>query len=191
MSDAQEDALVEDGAADDEEGEGGKGKKKKFAGPSPLLITILKFVGIGLAAIVLIITVSIITYNLLSKGGKQQTNIPITESYIGKKPQYQMFTLIGPVSTRTKDSTPYTVQIDMIIGYDTNDNAAGSELTARQFELRDFLRRFFNSKTAYDLRPENEERIKQEIRETLNTQVLDTARVRIILFNRFDVMESG
>jgi flagellar FliL protein len=194
MSDAQDDEVLESGdGADGGDAEGGgKGKKKKKGrGIGALLPTILKFAGIGLALVALIVTVSIITYSLLSKGGKQQTAIPTTESYLGKKPQYQMFTLIGPISTRTNDSTPYTVQVDMILGYDMNDNATGSELTVRQYELRDFMRRYFNGKSARELRPENEERIKQEIRETLNTQMLDKARVRIILFNRLDVMETS
>jgi flagellar FliL protein len=188
MADENED-LMDEGEGGGDEG-GGK-KKKKGGGLGTLLPTLLKFVGLGLAAVILIVTVSVITYNLLSKGGKSQTAIPVTESYIGTKPQYQMFTLLGPVSTRTRDPVPYTVRVDMIIGYDMNDTAASGELTQRQYELRDFLRRYFMQKSAAELRPENEEQVKREIRELLNTQVLDKARVRVVLFNTLDVMEAG
>jgi flagellar basal body-associated protein FliL len=164
-------------------------KKKKGSGLAKLLPSLLKFVGIGLGAVILGVTVSVITYNLLSKGGKQQTLIPVTESYLGTKPQYQMFRLIGPITTRIHDS--YTVRVDMIIGYDPNDNAAGAEFTARQDQIRDFLRRYFRAKTSVELYPENEEQIKREIREQINTQIMDKARIRIILFNTFDVMETG
>jgi flagellar FliL protein len=187
MSDQE---LLEEGEGA-EGGEEGAQKKKKSSGLGNFLPTLLKFVGLGLGAVILIVTVSIITYNALSKGGKQQTAIPVTESYQGTKPQFQMFKLLGPVTTKTKDPVPYSVRIDMIIGYDPNDNAAGTEFTARQDQIRDFLRRYFLSKTAAQLRPENEDQIKRELREQINTQIMDKARIRIILFNTFDVMETG
>jgi len=83
---------------------------------------------------------------------------------------------------------PFSVVVDMVIGYDLNDNAAASEFTGRLYELRDFVRMFFKSKTADELRPENEPRIKQEILEMLNTRILNSGRARIILFNQLDVM---
>ena len=188
MSDDNEELMEDEGAAG-----GGEDKKKKKGGGAlgGLLPTLLKFVGLGLAAVVLIVTVSVITYNLLSKGGKTQTTIPVTESYLGTKPQYQMFTLLGAVTSKTRDPVPWTVRADMIIGYDMNDVAASSELTQRQYELRDFLRRYFMGKSAAELRPENEEQVKREIRELLNTQILDKARVRIILFNTLDILETS
>ena len=76
----------------------------------------------------------------------------------------------------------------MVIGYDLNDNVAQAELTGRLYELRDFVRVFFKGKTADDLKPESEPRLKQEILERLNTQILSSGRARIILFNQLDVM---
>ncbi|MDR1468356.1 MAG: flagellar basal body-associated FliL family protein [Spirochaetaceae bacterium] len=184
MSDQE---LLDDGDAGGDEGE----KKKSGGGRlRNLLPTLLKFVGIGLGAVILIVTVSVITYNLLSKGGKQQTAIPVTESYLGTKPQYQMFNLLGPITVRTKDPA-YTVRVDMVIAYDENDNTSGAEFTSRQVEIRDFLRQYFRGKTAQDLSPENEARVKMEIQQQINTQILDKARIRKILFNTFDVMETG
>jgi flagellar FliL protein len=171
---------------------GGEGEKKKsgVGRLGNLLPTLLKFVGLGLGAVILIVTVCVITYSLLSKGGKQQTAIPVTESYLGTKPQYQTFNLLGPMTVRMRD-TEYTLRVDMIIGYDENDNTSGAEFTARQDEIRDFLRQYFRSKTFQDLSPENEERVKMEIQQQLNTQILNKARVRKILFSTFDVMETG
>jgi flagellar FliL protein len=184
MSDQE---LLDDGEVGGDEGE----KKKSGGGRlGNLLPTLLKFVGLGLGAVILIVTVSAITYGLLSKSGKQQTAIPITESYLGTKPQYQMFNLLGPMTVRTRDPA-YTVRVDMIIGYDENDNTSGAEFTARQVQIRDFLRQYFQSKSADQLRPENEAQVKREIREQINTQIMDKARIREIFFNAFDVMETG
>jgi flagellar FliL protein len=77
----------------------------------------------------------------------------------------------------------------MIIGYDLNNTAAQTELISRQYELRDFVRNYFNGKYVSDLQPDNEKKLKADIRQTLNDSFLDTARVRIILFDKFDVNE--
>lgn len=162
---------------------------KKASGLAALLPNLLKFVAIGLGALVFIVTVSVITYNILNKGGQSQSVIPANSPFVGARPQYQMFTSIGLIRTSTKDALPYSVVVDMVVGYDMNDNTAASELTGRLYELRDFVRVFFKSKMADELNPENEPRLKQEILEQLNTKVLNSARARIILFNQLDVMQ--
>ncbi|MDR0598808.1 MAG: flagellar basal body-associated FliL family protein [Treponema sp.] len=161
------------------------GKKAKAGGFLP---TLLKFAAIGLGALIFIVTVAAITYNILSGRGESQTVIDPTSEYIGTRPQYATFSLIGQIATRTRDQTHTTV-VDMLIEYDLNNNAAQTELTARVAQLRDFTRQYFAQKYANELEPENENRLKQEIRELLNTRYLDTAKVRGILFNKLDVME--
>jgi flagellar FliL protein len=171
--------------------ESGGASKKRGGGLGNLLPTILKFVAIGLGALIFIITVCVITYNIMNKGGKSQTVITDPSSpYVGKRPEYNYYDMIGSITTRTKDfPTASTVTVEMIIGYDLNDLNASSELVNRRYELRDFTRRFFTGKYASDLVPEREEELKKEIREMLNTRFLDTARARIILFNKLDVSE--
>ena len=161
---------------------------KKASGLAALLPNLLKFVAIGLGALIFIVTVSVITYNILNRGGQNQTILPVNSPFVGARPTYSYFTLIGQVRTSTRDPIPHAVTVDMIIGYDENENATAIELTNRVFELQDFLRVFFKSKTAHELRPDNEPRIKQEILEHLNTRILNTGRARIILFRQLDVM---
>jgi flagellar FliL protein len=163
---------------------------KKTAGLVALLPNLLKFLAIGLGALVFIVTVAAITFNILSKGGKNQTAVAEPSSpWVGKRPEYQMFTSIGAVRTRTKDATPYSIVVDMVIGYDINDKNAQNELTSRLYELKDFVRSFFSGKYREDLLPVNEARLKQEIVEALNTRVLASSKARIVLFNQLDVME--
>ena len=166
---------------------GGESSKPKGGG-SGFLPTLLKFVAIGLGALIFIVTVAVITYKILSGGGESQTVLDPTSEYIGTRPQYAAFTLIGQINTRTRDQN-HTVMVDMLLEYDLNNNAAQTELTGRVNQLRDFTRNYFASKYYNELEPENEARIKQEIREILNTRYLDTAKVRGILFNRLDLME--
>ncbi|MDR1506086.1 MAG: flagellar basal body-associated FliL family protein [Treponema sp.] len=168
---------------------GAGGPAKKTGGISGLLPNLLKFVAIGLGALVFIVTVAAITYNILNGRGESQTVLNPTAEFIGTRPQYAAFTLIGQLNTRTRDRN-HTVVVEMLIEYDLNNNAAATELTARVNQLRDFTRNYFASKYADDLRPEHEEELKVEIREILNTRYLDTAKARNILFNKLDVMES-
>ncbi|MDR0316298.1 MAG: flagellar basal body-associated FliL family protein [Treponema sp.] len=170
--------------------EAGSSAKKK-GGVGSILPTILKFAAIGLGALIFIVTVSVVTFSIMNKGGKQQTAVvDPTSPYQGKRPIYTYYTGIGSVSTKTKDVVGYSVTVDMILGYDPEETAAAVELAGRQYELRDFVRRYFTGKYAADLAPEREEQLKQEIREILNTRFLDTTRVRIVLFNKLDVMEA-
>jgi len=111
--------------------------------------------------------------------------------YIGLRPEYSFYDQIGSIHVRTRDfPVSSSVSVDMIIGYDLGDLQAGAELIARRLELREFVRRYFVGKYAAELAPEREEELKEEIREILNTRFLDTARARVIIFNRLDVMEN-
>lgn len=163
---------------------------KKASGLTALLPKLLKFAALGLGAIIFIVTVSVITYSFLNKGGKTQTAIPANSSYVGAKPEYSWFSTIGVIRTTTNDPVPYAVMVDMLIGYDMGDTTSAAELTARLPELTDFVRSFFRSKKADDLKPENEAKLKQQILERLNTKVLNTARARSIQFKQLDVMQT-
>jgi flagellar FliL protein len=165
------------------------GGSKKPSGLAALLPNLLKFVAIGLGALIFIITVSVITYNILNKGGASQTVVPENSPYTGSRPLYASFTAIDSIRTGTKDPTPYSVVVKIIFQYDLNDNATATELTGRIYELTDFIRTFFRSKMAAELQPENEARLKQEIIELINTRVLSTAKIRNIQFTQLDVME--
>jgi flagellar FliL protein len=185
MGDADENLdLEDDGGA-----EGAAAPKK--AGGGGVLPNLLKFIAIGIGALIFIVTVAVITFTIMSKGGgKAQTAVADpTSPYIGKRPEYANYTLIGQVTTRTRDKIVTNVTVEMILQYDLNNNQAATELTARQYDLRDFVRQYFSGKSAAELTPENELRLKHEIQEILNTRVLDTAKVRNVLFLKLDIME--
>jgi len=169
---------------------GSTSKKRGISGLGNLLPTILKFVAIGLGATIFIITVSWVTVNFVTKRGASQTTISDPSSpYVGKRPEYAMYTMLGTIQTRTRDfPASSSVAVEMVIGYDLNDQAASAELISRQIELQDFVRRYFTGKYAAELAPEREEELKAEIREMLNTRFLDKARARVILFRKLDVM---
>jgi flagellar FliL protein len=151
---------------------------------------IMGLIGIILQILpVIFVTGSLIAFNIMKNGEKNQVEIIDPNSpYIGKQLEYSWYTGIGSLTTRIKDHN-YSVTVDMILGYDLYNTVATSEMESKQYELRDFVKIYFSEKNTSELQPENEERLKQEIRDILNTRFLETARIRIILFNKLDVFE--
>jgi flagellar FliL protein len=183
----EDEGLVEDGGGG-EEGAGDAAKK----GGGGFLPKILKFVAIGLAALVFIVTIVIVTFNFMNGSGKQaQAQIPQTESYAAIKPIYSTYDGVGQVTTRTRDPTPWMISVNPILEYDMNDTATQTELIGRRMQLIDFFRRYFSGKYAPELQPGNEGLVKSEIQELLNTTVLDKARIRGVLFTQFEVFEAA
>ena len=180
MSDSEE--LDIDGG---DSPDAGTAPKKKGA-LGALLPTILKFAAIGIGAVIFIVTVSYFTVRLTKDDGKSQTVTDPTSPYLGKRPLYSYYNDIGQITTKTRDAASVTVVVNL--GFDQNDTVTSGELLSRKLELRDFVRSYFTGKYANDLLPENETRLKQDIMEILNTRFLDTGKVRIILFDRLDVL---
>ncbi|MDR2864613.1 MAG: flagellar basal body protein FliL [Spirochaetaceae bacterium] len=180
----------------DDEVELGEGTDGAEGAPEPkksgngLIPKILKFVAIGLGAIIFIVTIVFITFGFLNGSGKQAAVIPQTDSYAAIKPVYATYDGVGTIMTRTRDPTPYNVVANPILEYDLNDNATQAELIGRKTQLIDFFRRYFSSKYQTELGSDNEAKVKNEIQELLNTTVLDKARVRGVLFTQFDLFET-
>jgi len=168
----------------------GVGKSKRKGGLAALLPIILRFAAIGIAAVIFIVTVSVITVRVMRSDGTPQTSTDPASPFVGVPPVRQWFGEIGTIITQTSDSTPTTVTVVMLLGHDLGDTAASSELFSRQNELRDFTRRFFAGRTADELTPANEARLRREIMDILNTRYLSNARVRDVIFTRLDVLES-
>jgi flagellar FliL protein len=153
---------------------------------------IMGLVGISLPILYIIFVtgISIITYNIMKKEKASTVIYDPTVPNEGAKPTYSYYSDIGTITTTTKDEE-HSVTVEISIGYDLNDNdeEATFELLSRRYEIREFVRRYFMGKTAEELSSQNEENIKQEIRELLNTRLLETARISIILFTSLDVKE--
>jgi flagellar basal body-associated protein FliL len=167
-----------------------KGKAYKYHGMATAGF-ILGIIGCILLVLPIIFTTgSIITYNIANKG-KQSTEIDINSPYLGKQPNYSYYNHLGLITVRTRDfPIGYFVTVDISIGYDFGDTVAGAEFINRREELNDFIRRYFAGKYSVELIPEKEEELKAEFREMLNTRFLDTAKARLIIFNKLEVIEN-
>ena len=97
--------LTDDQGMDDNIGVENPVKAKK-TGFIPML---LKYIALALAALIFIVTVVVITVNLMSKRGRSQSEYPIAEEYRDSREVLQYYSAIGAVKAFTCDVVPGTV----------------------------------------------------------------------------------
>ena len=167
---------------------GGESAPKK-GGAKNALPQLLKFVLIGVVAVIFIVTIVVVTTAILNKGGSSQTAIPVNEEYTVKRESYDWYTSLDQIRTSTSDAVPASVSVTIALGYKKEDKAASTEITERRIEIIDFLRRFFSEQTIEDLRPQNEEVLRQQIRDQINDDIFSNARIRDVRFTGKDVVQ--
>ena len=163
--------------------------EKKSKGLGGLLPTLLKWVAIVLGAIILIVTVVVITMKIVGGNTSQQAVIPVSQEYGSKREVLDWYTSLGQVSTKTSDSIPASVIVEVVLGYKQADKAASTEITQRQIEIKDYLRRYFTELTVEDLRPRNEEKRRIEIRNAINDDILSSSKIRDVRFLSLQIIE--
>ena len=161
---------------------------KKKGGGGGFLPTLLKFVALGLGAVILIVTVVIVTMKIMGGNNTQQAVVPVTEEYSTNRELLDWYTSLGTLRTKTSDSMPASVMVEVVLGYKKEDKATSTEITQRSIELKDFLRRYFTQKTAEELAPQNEENLKIEIRNAINDQILSSSKIKDVRFMQLDVI---
>lgn len=162
-----------------------KGKKGGLKGAFP---TLLKFILIGVVALIFIITVVVVTVMIINKGGSSQTPVPVSEEYTVRRESYDWYTSLDQIRTSTSDPVPANVTVTIALGYQKDDRTAATEITERRIEIIDFLRRFFSEQTYEDLLPQNEEVLRQQIRDQINDDILSNSRIRDVRFTAKDVV---
>ncbi|MBE6349790.1 MAG: flagellar basal body protein FliL [Spirochaetaceae bacterium] len=178
---ADEDLNIDD--------EGAIGSSKKSGGAGGLLPSLLKWIAIGVAMIILVVTVVIITMKVVNTNSPVQTATPISQDYVGRREVLDWYTSLGSIRTKTSDAIPASVVVDVVLGYKSQDKITSAEITSRQIEIKDFLRRFFTEKTASELKPQNEDKLRIEIRNTINDDILSTSKIKDVRFLSLDVIE--
>jgi flagellar protein FliL len=181
MADSDDLGLGEDSGGEDL-------GRKKSGGAKAIIPTILKWVAIGVAAVIFIVTICVIVVSIMNKGGKQQTVVPVSQEYTEKREILDWYTSLDQVRCQTNDPVPASVVVQVALGYKKDDKAASTEITARTVEIRSFLRRYFSERTAEELKPYNEQFLRQQIRDQINDDILSTSRIRDVNFTSFDVV---
>jgi len=183
--------MADDNAADDiGDLDEGATTTKKSGGLKGAFPQLLKWILIALAAVIFIVTVVWCAVYFIGKGGKKQTdNGPIGQVYTTKREVYDWYTSLDQIRTNTDEEIPSSVVVQVALGYKKDDKAASTEITNRRIEITDFLRRFFSEQTSMDLKPQNEEILRQNIRDQINDEILSDTSIRDVRFTTLDVVQ--
>ncbi len=165
------------------------GEAGKPARGGGIIPTILKWVAIVVGAIILIVTVVVITMNIMNKNSPSQTVIPTSEDYVKSREVLDWYSSIGQIRTKTSDANPCSVVVEVVLGYKTQDKVTSTEITQRQIEIKDFIRRYFTQKSASELKPQNEREMQIEIRNSINDDILTNSKIKDVRFMSLEVIE--
>ena len=119
----------------------------------------------------------------------RQAVIPVSREYVGRREVLDWHTSLGQIATRTNDAIPASVIVEVVLGYKQADKAVSTEITQRQTEIKDYLRRYFTALTVEDLRPRNEEERRSEICNAINDHILSSSEIRDVRFLNLQVIE--
>ncbi|GAB1432619.1 hypothetical protein MASR2M29_12440 [Spirochaetota bacterium] len=158
--------------------------KPKARGGGKAILGLLKWIAVGLGAVIFIIVIVVITVSILNRQAKPMSSIPSSEEYQRATPVWATFTSLDQITTNTIDKEPWAIMVKINIAYDTSDKTVQTELNERKHQLQDALRAFFSTKKIEALMPDKEFELKAEIREMLN-RMLNKPAIKDIYFQTF------
>ncbi|MFI3258006.1 MAG: flagellar basal body-associated FliL family protein [Spirochaetales bacterium] len=167
---------------------GASTSSKKGGALGGLLPSLLKWIAIAIGAIILIVTVVVITMQILGTNQTATTAIPVSADYTPQREVYSWYENLPDIRTKTDDAIPASVVVTVVLGYDLDNTTTSSEITARRIEIQDYLRKYFSSKRRAELTPQNEDALKLEIKNDIN-DILTQSAIRDVRFLSFDIVE--
>jgi flagellar FliL protein len=169
------------------EGSGGKESKQKVGFLPAIVIQVLKWGAIILGLIIFVVTVVIVTLNIIGAGGPGQARTDITEDYQQDLPVYSYYAL-DELRGITSDEVRRTFVVEVQIGYDEGDDVTLNEILKRKVPMTDILLGWFSDqRAAYLLNNTNREEIRNKIKALLN-RIL-TRDIREVRFTKFQVLD--
>ena len=184
MSDEQQDLNLEDVGAGSED----------VAGPrsggilSGMLLTILKWAAIGIGAVIIVVTTTIITVRIVSKGNQQQGLAAVSPAYEAKAAPLAFYDDIEQIRGQTADDPPAIFLMSVSLGYDPKDKEVSTEIGNRKREIQDLILKDIAQKKAADLAPGMYDSIQADILNQIN-MLMSTGKVKKVTFRQFVVQK--
>ena len=166
------------------------GGKKKVGFLPGIVIQILKWAAIALGAVIFIVTVVVITMNIMNRGTTTQSRLPEVEAYEGAPEILSWFGNIGEIRTPTADERRHTVMAKILIGYPRDSKRVQSELIDRTPWITELVRSYFSSHTASELLgPQNEQRVQEELKARINNIMTEGKIKEVIFGDTYNIVE--
>ncbi len=177
---ADEEQFLDDDVTGEEEQAGGA-KPGLLSG---LLLTVLKWAAIGLAAIILVATVSYVTYSLFSSG-KQSTGLSqFSPEYEQDEVEMEFFTnMLDNIRGQNADDSPKTFVVKVSIGYEKGNTTLQTELIGKTEQIQNMILKFFGQKSSSELVTQNFVTLESDLVAKLNHSLLRTGQIEKVLIH--------
>lgn len=151
---------------------------------SGALINVLKWIAIGLAAIILIATVSYVTFSLLVRGSQPQGLPEFSVDRPSAEIPLQYFNnQLSDIRGQTADNPPLSFVASVSIGYPEGSTKVQTELIAKTEQIQNAILIYLGRKTARELTTANLPVLEEEIKNLLNTRIMRQGLVHSVLFS--------
>ncbi len=184
MSDEQQDLNLEDVGAGAEDVSG----PRRGGLLSGMLLTILKWAAIGIGAVIIVVTTTIITVRIASKGNNPQGLAAISPAYGGKAAPLASYDNIEQIRGQTADDPPAIFLMQVSLGYDPKDKAISVEIGNRSREIQDLILKNISRKKAADLSPGNYDVVQNELKDQINS-IMTEGKIQAVMFRQFVVQK--
>ncbi|KGM42629.1 hypothetical protein S1OALGB6SA_418 [Olavius algarvensis spirochete endosymbiont] len=163
-------------------------KKNRFF--SEGVARILMFIAIGIIALLVSITVSVLTYRFMDRGSRTRQFPVLSDTYETEIPNYAIWSFLSDdgydLRAQTADIERFTVSVRIKLGFDSNRyRELNGELTAKNDALMDTIRFYFSQRTREQL--SDEVTVKQELMSRINS-LLSRGEVEQVLFLQYQVI---
>ena len=152
-----------------------------------VVLRLLKWVALGLGAVIFIVTIVVVTVSILNKG-PQNVVYPSDSLEYSELPDILQWYDLKEIRVRTADEHPITVVLHPKLGYEMENTGVQTDLIARNEIIVDRIRSFFANKKASELTADKEKQIKNELKQAINRLVKDSS-VQEIIFLDFNIIE--
>jgi flagellar FliL protein len=152
------------------------------------LVRILKWVAIGLGFVILGVTTTVVTFQLVNRGRSGTELREISPEYEAKSPPLNYDDTLEEIRGVTSDEVPAIFSARVSLGYEPGDQQLAVEITARKREIQNIVLLYLSNKKKDQLRPERYAQIQEELRSSIN-RVLREGQIQKVVFRDFVVTQ--
>jgi len=184
MSDEEGLSLEDVGAGPDEIAPAGR-----KAGFLPaILVRALKWVAIGLGFVILGVTTTVVTFNLVNRGRAGSDLREISPEYSARPEPLNYDDTLEEIRGVTADEVPAIFSARISLGYEPGKQQLAIEIAARKREIGNIVLLYLSNKRSAELRPENYRQIQEDLRSQIN-RVLKEGQIEAVVFRDFVVTQ--
>jgi flagellar basal body-associated protein FliL len=184
MSDEEGLSLEDVGAGPDEIAPAGR-----KAGFLPtFLVKALKWVAIGLGFVILGVTTTVVTFNLVNRGRAGSELREISPEYSARPEPLNYDDTLEEIRGVTSDEVPAIFSARISLGYEPGKQQLAIEIAARKREIGNIVLLYLSNKKSSELRPEHYRQIQEDLRSQIN-RVLKEGQIEAVVFRDFVVTQ--